>query len=62
MNARVLARGRDARTRDTSGTGLGLAIVDEIARVHHGAVDLSDSPTGGLLVTVRLAAAPAPGV
>ena len=52
----------DARTRDTSGTGLGLAIVDEIARVHHGTINLSDSPTGGLLVTVRLAADPATGI
>jgi two-component system, OmpR family, sensor histidine kinase PrrB len=38
------------------GTGLGLAIVDQQAALHGGTMTLSDSPLGGLGVTVRLPA------
>ncbi|NUW46688.1 sensor histidine kinase [Nonomuraea rhodomycinica] len=46
------------RTDEHAGVGLGLAIVHSIVRAHHGALDLAPRPTGGLLVTVRLPAAP----
>jgi len=38
-----------------AGSGLGLAIVRSIAQRHRGAVQLGDSPLGGLRVTVTLA-------
>jgi two-component system osmolarity sensor histidine kinase EnvZ len=44
----------DARNLDASGTGLGLAIALDIARSHGGNVTLSDSPMGGLRVTIRV--------
>lgn len=44
----------EARNLDSSGTGLGLAIARDIARSHGGNVTLSDSPLGGLRVTVRV--------
>lgn len=37
-----------------SGSGLGLAIVQDIARLHGATLDLSDTPGGGLCVTVTL--------
>ena len=55
---RPFVRLDEARTRDTGGTGLGLAIVDEIVRTHGGELELDESPEGGLLVRVRLPAAP----
>jgi two-component system, OmpR family, sensor histidine kinase VanS len=42
------------RTDEHAGVGLGLAIVRSIVRAHDGTLDLVPSPTGGLLVTVRL--------
>jgi two-component system OmpR family sensor kinase/two-component system sensor histidine kinase QseC len=39
-----------------TGSGLGLAIVRSIARTHGAAVELADSPLGGLRVTVRFEA------
>ncbi len=46
----------DARDRDQSGTGLGLPIARDIARSHGGDIALSDSPFGGLRVTVTVPA------
>jgi len=46
----------DARDRDQSGTGLGLPIARDIARSHGGDIALSDSPLGGLRVTVTVPA------
>jgi two-component system OmpR family sensor kinase/two-component system sensor histidine kinase QseC len=43
--------------RDEPGTGLGLAIVRSVAQRHGASVGLSDSPLGGLRVTLRFAAA-----
>ena len=42
------------------GTGLGLAIVAQQVAIHNGALDLGDSPLGGLAVRVRLPAERAP--
>lgn len=39
---------------DRDGSGLGLAFVDRVVAAHGGTVDLSDSPLGGLRVTLRL--------
>ncbi|MEM9840304.1 MAG: ATP-binding protein, partial [Pseudomonadota bacterium] len=41
-------------SRSTTGTGLGLAIVADIAKQHGGALELDDSPFGGLRATLRL--------
>ncbi|MEU4356112.1 sensor histidine kinase [Streptomyces virginiae] len=46
------------RTDEHAGVGLGLAIVHSIVRAHDGTLGLSPRPTGGLVVTVRLPAAP----
>ncbi len=46
------------RTDEHVGVGLGLAIVDSIVRAHDGTLDLTPRPAGGLLVTIRLPAAP----
>ncbi|MBT0772030.1 HAMP domain-containing histidine kinase [Kineosporia sp. J2-2] len=46
------------RTDEHAGAGLGLAIVNSIVRAHHGTLELVSSPAGGLMVTVRLPAAP----
>lgn len=43
-----------ARRVDQGGIGLGLAIVRDSVRMHGGQVQLSDSPLGGLRVTIRL--------
>jgi two-component system sensor histidine kinase VanS len=43
-----------------AGVGLGLAIVHSIARAHDGTLALTPRPAGGLVVTVRLPAAPPP--
>ncbi len=44
----------DARNQDRGGTGLGLAIARDVVRSHGGDITLSDSPLGGLRVTVRV--------
>ncbi|MFE3578794.1 sensor histidine kinase [Streptomyces vinaceus] len=46
------------RTDEHAGVGLGLAIVQSVVRAHDGSLDLVPRPAGGLLVTVRLPAAP----
>jgi two-component system OmpR family sensor kinase len=47
-------RGRDA---PAGGSGLGLAIVRQVAALHGGAIDLGESPGGGLTVSARFPAA-----
>ncbi|MFI1972035.1 sensor histidine kinase [Streptomyces cinnamoneus] len=42
----------DARTRDTGGAGLGLAIAHRITRVHHGTLEIVDSPRGARFAIV----------
>jgi two-component system sensor histidine kinase VanS len=46
------------RTDEHAGVGLGLAIVASIVRAHHGTLDLTPRPTGGLHVTIRLPRTP----
>ena len=46
----------DARNLNESGTGLGLPIARDIARSHGGDIALSESPMGGLRVTVTIPA------
>lgn len=36
-----------SRSRDEGGTGLGLAIARQLARAHHGDLDVKDAPEGG---------------
>jgi signal transduction histidine kinase len=38
-----------ARSRNPEGSGLGLAIVDQVARAHHGRVEIDDRPGGGAI-------------
>ena len=45
----------DSRTTtDGSGIGLGLSIVRAVAVTHHGTIEATAPPTGGLTLTVRL--------
>jgi signal transduction histidine kinase len=46
----------DGRT-NSGGIGLGLSIVQAVARAHHGAVDATAPPGGGLEIAIRLPAA-----
>ena len=45
---------RSARSQTHRGTGLGLALASEILRRHEGAINLEDSPHGGLRVRLTL--------
>lgn len=47
-----------SRTRDLGGSGLGLAIVSAIVHAHNGRTHVSDTPGGGLTITLDLKAAP----
>ncbi|MEZ5650719.1 MAG: ATP-binding protein [Burkholderiaceae bacterium] len=49
-----LWRADAARSRHGAGSGLGLAIVAGIVRQHRGTIAASDSPLGGLRITVTL--------
>lgn len=53
-------RGNRRVRTEHEGVGLGLAIVKSIAEAHDGTLTLTPRPAGGLRVTVRLPAAPAP--
>nr|WP_280801371.1 ATP-binding protein [Arthrobacter pigmenti] len=48
------ARLDESRTRNSGGSGLGLSIVQEIVSAHHGTVQISDSPLGGVCIEVRI--------
>lgn len=43
-----------SRNKETGGYGLGLAIVEDIARYHGGSLQLSNHPSGGLVVVLSL--------
>jgi two-component system OmpR family sensor kinase len=47
-------RADSSRTRDTGGSGLGLAIVASIVALHHGRVEVRDTPGGGATFRVAL--------
>ncbi|MCU1452691.1 MAG: Two-component sensor histidine kinase [Acidimicrobiales bacterium] len=53
-------RGDSAAAREQGRSGLGLAIVDQIARDHHGGVDLTASGGGGSIFTIWIPAADGP--
>jgi signal transduction histidine kinase len=48
------ARLDESRVRSKGGTGLGLAIVMEAVELHHGTIQVTDSPLGGARFVVRL--------
>jgi signal transduction histidine kinase len=48
----VIARGTRL-DRTVPGTGIGLAIVHDLVELHRGSLELSQSPSGGVRVTVR---------
>jgi signal transduction histidine kinase len=50
-------RRADARSSDPEGTGLGLPIARQIARAHHGDLDIADRP-GGTCMILRLPCTP----
>jgi signal transduction histidine kinase len=56
QRAQALQRGQRLDERH-GGSGLGLAIVDELARLHGGALELTDAELGGLRAVLRLPAA-----
>ncbi len=51
-------RADPSRSKSTGGAGLGLAIARQIARHHNGDISITSSPTGGTLVSIRLAGVP----
>src|SRR3954470_15406696 len=56
--AEPFQRGTERIRTDHAGVGLGLAIVKSITHAHDGTLTLTPRAAGGLLVTVRLPAAP----
>jgi two-component system sensor histidine kinase CpxA len=53
---RPFYRVADSRERETGGVGLGLAITDHAVRLHGGTISARNSPSGGLIVELRLPA------
>ena len=53
---RPFYRVADSRERETGGVGLGLAITDHAVRLHGGVVCARNSPSGGLIIELRLPA------
>ncbi len=49
-----LFRAESSRNRNTGGAGLGLSLCRTIAQAHSGEITITDSPLGGLTVTVCL--------
>ncbi|WP_413112745.1 envelope stress sensor histidine kinase CpxA [Thaumasiovibrio sp. DFM-14] len=47
-----------ARDRHSGGTGLGLSITENAVRQHNGSIDASQSPLGGLRITLSLPLSP----
>jgi len=47
-----LFRVERSRTRASGGAGLGLALARSVMRGHHGHIDASPSPLGGLRITL----------
>jgi signal transduction histidine kinase len=43
-----------SRNRDTGGAGLGLAVARSLTEAHRGALSITEAPSGGARVTVRL--------
>jgi two-component system, OmpR family, sensor histidine kinase PrrB len=54
----VLGRFARGSTASPGGSGLGLALVAQQAELHGGALELADSPLGGLRVTLTVSTAP----
>ena len=52
-------RGNQASAREDGRSGLGLAIVHQIVSDHGGTIELTESPQGGSVFTIWMAAAPA---
>ncbi len=50
----LLYRTEESRNREFGGSGLGLAIVKKIVLAHHGTIEASHSPSGGLSINVQL--------
>lgn len=48
----------DARDRQAGGVGLGLAIAERAVGLHGGTVDASNTPEGGLMITITLPIGP----
>jgi len=49
-----LFRADSSRNRDSGGAGLGLSLCQSIAEAHGGDISASDSPLGGLSISVRI--------
>jgi signal transduction histidine kinase len=49
-------RSGSSRSRDTGGAGLGLAVVQRVARQHGGTARVTDAPSGGARLELRLPA------